>query len=341
MPQKERAKQQKEREKVPAFTDISELPGVGPATAEKLREIGFSTVEALATATVSELEAAGIGEKKAQELIELARETIEISWVTAKELIKYRSSIGRITTGSRSLDALIGGGVETMSITEFFGEFGSGKSQLCHQLAVNVQLPEERGGLNGAALYIDTENTFRIERIEAMAKNLGLEPDAALERIIYAEAYNSDHQMLLLEKADRIIKENGVRLIIVDSLTAHFRSEYIGREMLAERQQKLNKHMHRLLRLARAFNAAAVVTNQVMARPDEFFSPMVVAPVGGHIVGHTSHTRLFVRKTAGKNLRIVRLVSSPYLPEGEVLIKITQNGIEDVEESEREELRRR
>ncbi|MCS7094531.1 MAG: DNA repair and recombination protein RadA [Thaumarchaeota archaeon] len=339
MPQKERTKQQKE--KVPAFTDISELPGVGPATTEKLKEIGYSTVEALATATISELEAAGIGEKKAQELIELARETIEISWVTAKDLVKYRSSIGRLTSGSKALDAMIGGGVETQSITEFFGEFGSGKSQICHQLAVNVQLPEERGGLNGAALYIDTENTFRVERIEAMAKHLGLDTDAVLDRIVYAEAYNSDHQMLLLEKADRIIKDNGVKLIIVDSLTAHFRSEYIGREMLAERQQKLNKHMHKLLRLARAFNAASVVTNQVMARPDEFFSPMVVSPVGGHIVGHTSHTRLFIRKTAGKNLRIVRLVSSPYLPEGEVLIKITQDGIEDVEESEREELRRR
>ncbi|MCS7118239.1 MAG: DNA repair and recombination protein RadA [Thaumarchaeota archaeon] len=339
MPQREKAKQQKE--KVPAFTDISELPGVGPATTEKLREIGYSTVEALATATISELEAAGIGEKKAQELIELARETIEVSWVTAKDLIKYRSSIGRLSSGSKALDAMIGGGIETQSITEFFGEFGSGKSQLCHQLAVNVQLPEERGGLNGAALYIDTENTFRVERIEAMAKHLGLETDAVLDRIVYAEAYNSDHQMLLLEKADKVIKENGVKLIIVDSLTAHFRSEYIGREMLAERQQKLNKHMHKLLRLARAFNAAAVVTNQVMARPDEFFSPMVVSPVGGHIVGHTSHTRLFIRKTAGKNLRIIRLVSSPYLPEGEVLIKITQNGIEDVEESEREELRRR
>ncbi|MEM3492451.1 MAG: DNA repair and recombination protein RadA, partial [Nitrososphaerota archaeon] len=150
------------------------------------------------------------------------------------------------------------------------------------------------------------------------------------------EAYNSDHQMLLLDKADRIIKENNVKLIIIDSLTAHFRSEYAGREMLPERQQKLNKHMHKLIRLARAFNAVAVVTNQVMARPDEFFAPTAVSPVGGHIVGHTSHTRLFIRKTAGKNVRIVRLISSPYLPEGEVLIKITSNGIEDVEESEKE-----
>lgn len=324
----------KEKEKRPIFTDISDLPGVGPATAEKLKEIGFSTIEALATATIGELEAAGIGEKKAAELIELARESLEIKWVTAKDLAEIRSSIGRITTGSKALDAMIGGGIETQSIIEFFGEYGSGKSQLCHQLCVNVQLPVERGGLGGAALYIDTENTFRIERIEQMARHLGLDFDDVASKIIYSEAYNSDHQVLLLEKADGIIKQNNVRLIIIDSLTAHFRSEYTGREMLAARQQKLNKHMHRLLRLARAFNAAAVVTNQVMARPDEFFGP-AISPVGGHVVGHTSHTRLFIRKTAGKSNRVVKLVSSPYLPEAEALIQITERGVEDVEESER------
>lgn len=325
---------EKAREGEKKISDISDLPGVGPATVERLKEVGYSTIEALATATVAELEAAGIGEKRALELIELARKSIEVSWVTAKELATLKSNVKHLTTGSRALDTLLGGGVETQAITEFFGEFGSGKSQICHQLAVNVQLPVERGGLNGSALYIDTENTFRIERIEQMAKHLGLDFDKVAEKIIYAEAYNSDHQILLLEKADKIIKEQNIKLVIIDSLTAHFRSEYIGREMLAERQQKLNKHMHRLLRLARAFNLAAVVTNQVMARPDEFFSFNAVSPVGGHIVGHTSHMRIYIRKTAGKNVRIVRLVSSPHLPEGEVLIKITENGIEDAEEAE-------
>ncbi len=321
---------QKEERKV--YLKIEDLPSVGNATAAKLREIGFSTIESLATATIAELAAAGISEKRAAEIIAAAREAIEISWVTAKDLAELKKTVGRITTGSKALDKLIGGGVETQTITEFFGEYGSGKSQLCHQLAVNVQLPVERGGLDGGALYIDTENTFRIERIVQMAKFLGLDPDQVVERIIYAEAYNSDHQILLLEKADRVIKENNIRLIIIDSLTAHFRSEYVGRQSLPERQQKLNKHMHRLLRLARAFNAAAVVTNQVMARPDEYFSAMAVLPVGGHIVGHTSHTRVYLRKAAGKNTRIARLVSSPYLPEGEAIFKITENGVEDLEE---------
>lgn len=181
---------------------------------------------------------------------------------------------------------------------------------------------------------IFVHNTFRIERIENMARHVGLDPEEATRRIIYAEAYNSDHQVLLLEKSDKVIKENNIRLIIIDSLTSHFRGEYLGREMLAERQQKLNKHMHKLLKLARVFNAAAVVTNQVMARPDEYYSPQIVSPVGGHIVGHISHNRILLRKSIGKNVRIARLVSSPYLPEGEAVFKITSNGVEDVEESE-------
>ena len=146
------------------------------------------------------------------------------------------------------------------------------------------------GGLNGAALYIDTENTFRTEWILRMANSLGLDPIQTAKNIIYSEAFNSDHQILLLEKADKVIQENNIKLIILDSLTSHFRSEYLGREVLAERQQKLNSHLHRLVRLARAFNACAVVTNQVMAKPDQFFA-MAVEAVGGHIVSHSSHTR--------------------------------------------------
>ena len=147
---------------------------------------------------------------------------------------------------------MLGGGLETQTITEFYGEYGSGKSQICHQLCVNVQLPPERGGLDGAALYVDTENTFRLERIVQMANHLGLDPDEVVKNIIYAEAYTSDHQMFLLENADEVIKANNVKLIIVDSLTAHFRSEYVGREMLAPRQQKLNKHMHKLIGLGQS-----------------------------------------------------------------------------------------
>ncbi|MEM3640339.1 MAG: DNA repair and recombination protein RadA [Candidatus Bathyarchaeia archaeon] len=313
---------------------LEDLPGIGPATAQKLKELGFHTVESLAMATIRELEPVGISEKRALAIISAARSSIGVSFVRADELLKMRQNVLRLTSGSKTLDKLLDGGLETQTITEFYGEYGSGKSQICHQLCVNVQLPPERGGLNGAALYIDTENTFRTERIVQMAKHLGLDPEQVVKNIIYAEAYTSDHQMFLLENADEIIKENNVRLIIIDSLTAHFRSEYLGREMLASRQQKLNKHMHKLIRLARAFNAVAVVTNQVMAKPDVFFGE-AVHPVGGHIVGHTSHTRIYLRRAAHGPVRIARLVSSPYLPEGEEIFKITENGIEDVSEEEK------
>jgi len=309
---------------------IGDIPGIGPATAHKLQELGFHTIESLATATVRELEPAGIGEKKAAEIIRLARSSITLSFIRADELLKMRQDILRLTTGSRELDDLLGGGLETQTITELYGEYGSGKSQVCHQLCVNVQLPHARGGLEGGALYMDTENTFRTERIVQMAEHLGLDPEKIIRNIIFAEAYTSDHQTFLVENADKVVKENNIRLIIVDSLTSHFRSEYLGREMLAERQQKLNKHMHKLIRLARAFNAAAVVTNQVMSKPDVFFGD-AVHPVGGHIVAHTSHTRVFLRKSARGPVRIARLVSSPCLPEGERTFKITGNGIEDLE----------
>ena len=315
------------------YESIEDIPGIGPATAQKLKELGFHTVESLATATIKELALAGISEKQAEKIITEARDSIALTFVRADELLKMRQNILRLTTGSKSLDELLGGGLETQSITEFYGEYGVGKSILCHQLSVNVQLPIEKGGLAGGALYIDTEQTFRPEWIIRIAKRLGLDQDQVAKNIIYSEAYNSDHQILILEKADKIIKENNIRLIIVDSLTAHFRSEYLGREMLAERQQKLNKHMHKLIRLARVFNAVALVTNQVMAKPDQFFAT-AVEPVGGHVVAHTSHTRIFLRKAAGGPVRIAKLISSPYLPEGERIFRITENGVEDVPDEE-------
>jgi len=315
------------------YGTIEELPGAGPSIASKLRELGFNTVESLAMATVRELVQAGIGEQKAFEVINAARSTSSLSFIRVDELAEKRQSVSRLTTGSKKLDVLLGKGVETQSITEFYGEYGSGKSQIAHQLCVNVQLPPEKGGLDGGALYIDTENTFRTERIAPMAEHVGLDADEAFKKIILAEAYTSDHQMFLLENADKVIKDNNVRLIVVDSLTAHFRSEYIGRESLAERQQKLNQHMHKIIKLARAFNAVALVTNQVMASPDVFLDE-AVRPIGGHIVAHTSHTRIFLRKARRGPVRIARLVSSPYLPEGECLFKITEDGIVDIEEEE-------
>jgi len=312
------------------YQTLEDLPGIGPATVAKLKEIGFKTVESLGTAAVAELVAAGIGEPMAEKVIEAARKSMAITFVRGDELVEIRKNVRRLTTGCSSMDRLLNGGIETQSLTEFYGEFGSGKSQMCHQLCVTVQLGEAQGGLNGSVLYIDTEATFRPERVMQIAPRFGVKPEDVLKGIVYAEAYTSNHQTVLLENADEVIKENDVRLIIVDSVMSHFRSEYLGREMLAPRQQQLNKHLHKLMRLSRAFNAAAVITNQVMASPDAFFSK-AVSPVGGHILGHMSHSRIFLRKGRG-NVRIAKLTASPSLPEGEVPMRITERGIESDED---------
>ena len=314
------------------FKELADIKGIGPDTISKLKGIGINTLEALAMSTLLELKEAGIGEERAERLISEARDTISIPFITAAEFAKRQLKVLRLTTSSKKLDELLGGGVESQTITEFYGEYESGKSQICHQLCVNVQLPLERGGLDGAALYIDTESTFRTERITAMAKALGLDVTQVCEKIIFAEALTSDHQVHLLEIADEVIKKHNIKLIVIDSLTSHFRSEYLGREMLAPRQQKLNKHLYRLARLAKAFNIIAVVTNQVMAQPDSFFGDPTKA-IGGHILSHTAHNIIHLRRSRPP-LRIAKLVASPYLPEGEVPFKIMEDGIRDVSEDE-------
>ncbi|WP_048093822.1 DNA repair and recombination protein RadA [Geoglobus acetivorans] len=314
--------------------DIEDLPFVGPATAEKLRDAGYYSIEAIAVASPSELSAAAeIGESTAMKIISAARKLANVGgFETGDVVYERRKKVGKITTGSNALNDLLGGGVETQAITELFGEFGSGKTQICHQLAVNVQLPREQGGLNGAVVVIDTEGTFRPERIIQMAEAKGLDPDKALKNIYVAQAYNSNHQMLLIDNAKELankLKKDGinVRLLIVDSLTAHFRAEYVGRGTLADRQQKLNKHLHDLLRFGEVFNAAIVVTNQVMAKPDQFFGDPT-KPVGGHIVAHTATFRIYLRKSKGE-LRVARLIDSPHLPESEAIFRVTERGIED------------
>lgn len=313
---------------------LEDLPGVGPATAEKLREAGYDSIEAIAVASPMELkEIAGISEGAALKIIQAAREAANIgTFMRADEYMEKRRTIGKISTGSKSLDKLVGGGIETQAITEVFGEFGSGKTQLAHTLAVMVQLPPEEGGLQGSVIWIDTENTFRPERIRQIAENRGLDPEEVLKNIYVARAFNSNHQMLLVERAEEIIKEKAeterpVKLIVIDSLMAHFRSEYIGRGTLAERQQKLAKHLADLHRIADLYDIAVFVTNQVQAKPDAFFGDPT-RPVGGHILAHSATLRIYLRKgKAGK--RVARLIDSPHLPEGEAIFRITDKGVED------------
>ena len=308
---------------------LEEIPGVGPAISEKLRESGYNDLLAIAVASPKELaEACEIGEKKAMDIIEGAKMCADIGgFETGEDILERRKTVTKLTTGSKAFDELMGGGLESQSIVEFFGEFGSCKTQVCFQLAVNATLPEESGGLDSDVIMIDSENTFRPERIIQMSEHLGLDPNEVLKRIHVARAYNSQHQMLLVEKAIELAQEKKVKLMIVDSLTSHFRAEYIGRGALAERQQMLNRHMHELLSFATLNNAVIAVTNQVAAKPDAFFGDPT-RPIGGHIVGHTATFRLYLRKgKAGK--RIARLIDSPNLPEGEAVFMVSENGVTD------------
>lgn len=307
---------------------IEELSGVGPKTAEKLVEAGFDNYMTIAASSAGEImEATGLGEDTANKVILSAREKLNMGFETGIEAMEKRQSIGRITTGSKALDDLIGGGIETQAITEAYGAFGSGKSQIAHQLAVNVQLPKDQGGLEGKAVFIDTEQTFRPERIRQMAENVGLEPDQVLQNIFVARAYNSDHQVVLVEKAEEIARKENVKVIIVDSITGAFRSEYAGRGTLANRQQKLNRHMSELKKLADINNAAVYITNQVMSNPAILFGDPT-SPIGGNIIGHGSTFRLYLRKSKGDK-RIVKLVDAPSLPDGESIIRVTAEGITD------------
>ncbi|MGB0653681.1 MAG: DNA repair and recombination protein RadA [Thermoplasmatota archaeon] len=308
---------------------VEDLPGVGPATADKLKEAGFEDLMTIAVAAPSDLaDKCDIGEGVAQKIINNARKLADVGgFETGLEVLDRRKTVNKIHTGAKSFDELLGGGVETQSIIEFYGEFGSCKTQFAHQLCVNVQRSIAEGGLEGHALYIDTENTFRPERITQMAEAYDMDPAEVLAKIHVARAFNSNHQMLLAERAAEVCRQYPIRVIVVDSLTAHFRAEFVGRGTLAERQQKLNRHMHDLQRLAGLNNAACIVTNQVSAKPDAFFGDPTRA-IGGHIVGHTSTFRVYLRKSKGGK-RICRLIDSPHLPEGEAVVTVSEIGIRD------------
>lgn len=335
-----------------ATDNLEDLPGVGPATAEKLTDNGYDSYTSIAVASASELAAeADIGDTTASKAIKAARDKADVGgFESGSDVLERRKKIGSITVGVPEVDDILHNGIQTQGITEIYGEFGSGKSQVSHQLAVNVQLPEEYGGLGQQAFFIDTEETFRPERIEDMVHGLSDEKQAALidqyditdpsgdelealteavlDNIIVGQAFNSDHQIMLAQQAleDAQDSDDEIGLLIVDSLTAFFRAEYVGRGELAERQQKLNKHLHDLSQFGEMLNAAVFITNQVSANPDSFFGDPT-QPVGGNILGHKSTVRLYLKKSKGTK-RIVRVVDAPDLPESEAVLRIEDVGLE-------------
>ena len=309
---------------------LTDIPGIGPGIAAKLEAAGVYDLMGMAVMSPSSLaDLAGIGEAVSRKAIQAGRNMMDLGFMSGDEFAKKREDIGYISTGSENLNKLLGGkGVETRAITEAYGAFGSGKSQLAFTIAVNVQLPKEQGGLNGKAVIIDTEGTFRPERIRQLAEGIGANPEKVLKNILVARAFSSDHQILLLDKIKEMIKGGEIiKLVIIDSVTAHFRAEFSGRGELADRQQKLNRYLHNLMKLAEQHNLAVYITNQVMANPGMMFGDPTT-PVGGHILGHMSTYRIYLRRGKGGS-RVAKMIDAPNLPENECMFFLTEKGIRD------------
>jgi DNA repair protein RadA len=311
-------------------TSLDEIKGVGPSIATKLRRAGFTTIESIAVTPTKELVMmAGIGEDTAMKVGIRAREIIKADFRTADKIYENRKLMLRCSTGSKELDEILGGGIETQAITEFCGSFGTGKTQICLTLCVLSQQSPEEGGFSGSVLYLDTEGSFSSERIFKIADSRGFEVKTVMENIEVCKIFNSDHLCLMIDQLFQKCQETAAKLVIVDSMISHFRGEYIGRENLAARQQKLNLYLHKLLRLTEAYNLAVVVTNQVHARPDAYFSDPT-NPTGGHVMAHACNQRVLLKRGKGDN-RTARIIDSSYLPPGQAYFRITERGVEDLE----------
>lgn len=307
-------------------SEIADLKGVGPSTEQKLVDAGLSTLMSIAVSSPTEVsEISGVSEVNARKLIKEARDSLKLGFQKAKEFARRRDDIKRVPIGNDVFDNALGGGFESGCIVEVYGQYGSGKTQLAHLLAVNSLAQN----LDNKVIYIDTENTFRETRIKDFSEAKGLDFDDVMDRIYITRAMNSDHQILLVEEVEKIVQQdNSYRVLIVDSLTSHFRSEYIGRGTLANRQQQLNKHMHKLLKIADLYNMIVFVTNQVHSNPGVFYGDPTTA-VGGNIVGHNSTVRIYFRPGKGGSTYF-KIVDSPDLPQTDGNFLITKTGFEEV-----------
>ncbi|XP_030371395.1 DNA repair protein Rad51 homolog [Scaptodrosophila lebanonensis] len=296
-----------------------------------LQNAGYHTVDVVAREMRKKLLSInGLGEQKVDLILKEAKKLVPMGFQSARVLHQMRAETIKLTTGSNELDKLLGGGIETGTITEIFGEFRSGKTQLCHTLAVTCQLPISQGGGEGKCLYIDTENTFRPERLSSVAQRYNMNADV-LDNVACARAYNTDHQMQLLVLAAAMMADSRYSLLIVDSIMALYRTDYVGRGELAPRQSHLGVFLRSLQRLADEYGVAVVITNQVMAQVDGaamFAGGDSKKPIGGHILAHASTTRLYLRKGKGET-RICKIYDSPCLPESEAMFAILPDGIGD------------
>ena len=316
--------------------DLHDVEGIGPTTAKKMKEAGITSVMDLAVASIEQLavdinsskDSAALFIMAAQKLLRESN-VLENEFVTADFVLEKRKSMLRCSTGSKSLDELLLGGIETQAVTEFYGEFGSGKSQICHTLCVIAPRPMSEKGLDGTVIYIDTEGTFRPERLQQIATSREFDPMLVLKKVSTCKVYNSSHLELIVKDLGRYIHEFNAKLIVIDSIISLHRAEFTGRGTLADRQQKLNSILHKLVRVAEIFNVAVVITNQVLSSPDTFFGDPTKA-AGGNVIGHTSTYRIYLRKS-GEN-RIAKMIDSPYHPYSDIRFTVNEKGIDDLEE---------
>jgi DNA repair protein RadA len=252
---------------------------------------------------------------------------------TPEEILERRNALLKCTTGSSTLDSFLKGGIETQAMTEIAGEFGSGKSQLCYTLCVTANMPTDKKGLGGNVIFIDTENTIRPERINQIAENKGInDPEQILREIYVCKIFNSGHLELIIQNLGKSIQEYKAKMVIVDSIISLHRAEFTGRGTLADRQQRLNIMLHKLIRLAEVYNIAVVVTNQVQSQPDNFLggSGDALRATGGNIMGHASTYRILLWK-AGRD-RIAIMLDSPWHAYDQTRFTISERGVQDVEE---------
>jgi DNA repair protein RadA len=316
--------------------EIQDIEGIGPTTARKLKEAGIVSVMDLAVAGAEELavdlnsskESAASFIMAAQKLLRESN-ILEKEFVTADSALEKRKAMLRCSTGSRALNELLLGGIETQAVTEFYGEFGSGKSQICHTLCAIATQPVEAGGLDGGVIYIDTEGTFRPERLNQIARARALEPSHVLKNVAICKIYNSSHLELIVKDIGKYINDFKAKLVIIDSIISLHRAEFPGRGTLADRQQRLNSILHKLIRLSEIFNIAIVITNQVQSSPDTFFGDPTKA-AGGNVLGHASTYRIYLKKS-GEN-RVARIIDSPYHPYSDARFTLNEKGADDLED---------
>ena len=330
--EEEEIEQNQENDNEPEYHPIEILQdsGINNNDIKKLVEAGFNSLESIAYTPKKNLVLIkGLSDIKVEKIIKAVFDILKLGIQPCAIALAERKKLTRITSGSKELDNLLGGGFESNSITELFGEFRTGKTQICHTLCVTCQLPKRDGGGEGKAIYIDTEGTFRPEKLAPIAERFGLDPKEVIENVFYARAYNSDHQNKLLFQVCGLMCEHKFSLLIVDSATALYRTDYSGRGELSNRQMSLAKFLRNLQKIADEHKIVVVVTNQVVASVDgSSFGGNDKKPIGGHIMAHACQTRLFLKKGLKQN-RICKIYDSPSLPESEATYSITDRGIDD------------